>query len=69
MDAISILSAAMSPKSPSFVKKPEFSQEVVSQTCGSLISGTDAIIIEKINSTVNGLLRMQEVHFDLYPCN
>ena len=31
-DAISILSAAMLPKSPSFVKKLEFSQEVVSQT-------------------------------------
>lgn len=30
-DAISILSAAKLPKSPSFVKKPEFSQEVVSQ--------------------------------------
>ncbi|XP_030598780.1 pentatricopeptide repeat-containing protein 2, mitochondrial [Archocentrus centrarchus] len=28
-EAISILSAAMLPKSPSFVKKPEFSQEVV----------------------------------------
>lgn len=29
-DAISVLSATMLPKSPSFVKKPEFSQEVVS---------------------------------------
>lgn len=28
-DALSILSAAMSPKSPYFVKKPEFSQEVM----------------------------------------
>ncbi|KAM9735456.1 pentatricopeptide repeat-containing protein 2, mitochondrial [Menidia menidia] len=28
-DVISVLSAAMSPKSPHFVKKPEFSQEVV----------------------------------------
>lgn len=31
IDALSILSAAMSPKSPTFVKKPEFSQEVVRQ--------------------------------------
>lgn len=31
-EAISILSTAMLPKSPSFVKKPEFSQEVVSET-------------------------------------
>lgn len=31
MDALSILSAAMLPKSPTFVKKPEFSQEVVRQ--------------------------------------
>lgn len=31
-DAISILSVAVLSRSPSFVKKPEFSQEVVSQT-------------------------------------
>jgi len=31
-DAISVLSAAVSPKTPNFVKKPEFSQEVVSKT-------------------------------------
>lgn len=30
-DAISILSGAMVPKTPCFVKKPEFCQEVVSQ--------------------------------------
>ncbi|XP_041825609.1 pentatricopeptide repeat-containing protein 2, mitochondrial [Melanotaenia boesemani] len=32
-DAISILSAAMLPKSPYFVKRPEFSQEVVDLLC------------------------------------
>ncbi|XP_045923030.1 pentatricopeptide repeat-containing protein 2, mitochondrial [Micropterus dolomieu] len=32
-DAISILSAAMLPKGPSFVKRPEFSQEVVDLLC------------------------------------
>ena len=42
-DAISILSAAMSSKSPSFVRKPEFSQEVVSETSDCLIYDADAI--------------------------
>ncbi|KAM4528107.1 pentatricopeptide repeat-containing protein 2, mitochondrial [Odontesthes bonariensis] len=32
-DAISVLSAAVSPKTPNFVKKPEFSQEVVDLLC------------------------------------
>lgn len=31
-DAVSVLSAAVLPKSPSFVKKLDFSQEVVSRT-------------------------------------
>lgn len=40
-EAMHILSAALLPKSPSFVKKPDFSQEVVSQTPDCSLSDTD----------------------------
>lgn len=40
-EAISILSAAMWPESPHFVKKPEFSQEVVSRRPNCFLKDTD----------------------------
>lgn len=47
-DALSILSAAILPKSPSFVKRPEFSQEVVSQTSCSI---TQMLLTVKTTTT------------------